>query len=373
MQCIKTIVFVVNVDWFFVSHRLPLAEEALSRGWRVFLIAKDTGKFGQLERLGLKCIPLHIDRSSKNFLKEFLLIRALKNIYNKIQPDIVHHVTLKPCIYGTIALRNFKGVKIINAISGLGYSFTDNRNSWSKSILVRLLKFAFKRKSSKFIFQNPDDLAFYAHLKFVTTDNSTIIKGSGVDENVFNYTQPESKAKVIVTLLCRMLKDKGVQEFIEAAKLLKKGSQNQLQFMLVGGIDVENPAHITKNELESMCDGEYLSWKGSSSDVMSVYSQSDIVCLPSYREGLPKSLVEAMAIGRPVITTDAVGCRECVDHGVNGFLVPVKDHIKLSEKILLLASDEQLRIKMGKKSREKMVNEMCLSLVVRQTFEFYEK
>lgn len=369
----KKIIFVVNVDWFFISHRLPLAKEAISKGWAVYLISKETGGFAALTELGVKCIPMEFERSGKNPLKELRIIRQLKKIYKDIQPQIVHHITLKPCIYGTIALKKTKGVTIINAVSGLGYAFTDNRRSLGTRILTGLLKWAFRDKRSGFIFQNPDDRDFYRSMGFLTDDNYTLIKGSGVDENLFPYTKPREKDVVTVTLLARMLKDKGILEFIQAAKLLEEKYKDTLRFILVGGIDPDNPAHLSEAELRDQCDGEYIQWSGHQKDVISVYSNSDIVCLPSYREGLPKSLVEAMAIGRPVITTDAIGCRECVDDGINGFLVPVKDFSILARKIEILALDPELRISMGIKSREKMVKEMSLKQVVNQTFAFYER
>ena len=199
-----------------------------------------------------------------------------------------------------------------------------------------------------------------------------IIKGSGVDEKEFGFLAPVKKQKLIVVLLARMLKDKGVLEFIEAAQTLKKEFTGKAEFWLVGGIDEHNPAHITENELNEKCDPAYIVWLGHRSDVKHVYEQSDIVCLPSYREGLPKSLIEAMAIGRPIITTDAIGCRECVDEAINGFKVPVKDYQQLSVRMKQLLLDEDLRLKMGKASREKMVNEFSLKEVVAQTFNLYE-
>lgn len=366
----KRIIYVVNVDWFFVSHRLPLAKEALSKGWDVFLVSKDTGRFGELQLLGIKCISIDFDRSGKNPLKELKLIHQLRSIYKKIKPDVIHQITLKPCIYGTIAYKG--GAKVVNAVSGLGYSFTDNRKSIGKIILIALLKIAFKSKPTSFIFQNPDDLDFYRSLGFIKAKNYIVIKGSGVDEHNYPFTKPIEKDKVVVTLLARMLKDKGVLEFIQAANILKENLSGLAEFVLVGGMDVDNPAHITKEELQEKCDGFYIKWLGHSNDVRSIYIKSDVVCLPSYREGLPKSLVEAMAIGRPIITADTIGCRECVEDGLNGFLVPVKDSIFLAEKIKKLVLDKELRKEMGLESRIKMVKEMSLKQVVQQTFEFYD-
>jgi glycosyltransferase involved in cell wall biosynthesis len=369
----KRIVYVVNVDWFFVSHRLPIAKEALIRGWEVYLVTKNTGRFDELESLGIKCIDIWFDRSGKNPVKELNIIFQLKRIYRKINPDIIHHITLKPSIYGTIAAKGIGVKKIVNAVSGLGYSFIKGRKSISKLVLVNLLKWAFKDMSSNFIFQNPDDKGLYDSLRFLSSDNYCIIKGSGVDEHLFAYHPPVEKGVIHITFLARMLKDKGVFEFVDAANLLRDRYNKKVKFTLVGGIDIENPSYIREEHLRRLCDQSYIEWQGYIKDVRSIYEQSDIVCLPSYREGLPKSLIEAMAIGRPIITTDAIGCRECVIDGLNGYLVPIKDSVILADRIEQLILNEPLRIEMGKNSRLKMINEMSLTHVINETFSFYEK
>jgi glycosyltransferase involved in cell wall biosynthesis len=369
----KKILYVVNVDWFFISHRLPLALEAIRRGCEVFIITKNTGCFEVLQNAGLTCFELDFERSGKNPLKEITLIIKLKKFYKFIQPDIIHHITLKPSIYGTIAARRAAmSAKVVNAVSGLGYTFTANRHSLSKLILLALLRYAFHDKGTNFIFQNPDDLNFYRKLRFLDLNNFIIIKGAGVDENEFTtYSNTASRDRVKVILPARMLKDKGVFEFIKAANFLKEKNFEFLEFILVGGVDLNNPAAIKEETLNCLCDGKYIKWIGHQSNIKEVYANADIVCLPSYREGLPKSLVEAMAMSLPIITTDAIGCRECVVNGDNGFLTPIGDHLILSQHIEQLALDKKLRSKMGNRSREIMIKEMSLSHVISKTFEFY--
>jgi len=352
---------------------LPLALEALKRGYDVYLVTKDTGCKKSLTEQGIKVINIDFERSGRNPVKELSLITRLTKIYREVKPDIIHHITLKPSIYGTIAARKIRlKARVINAVSGLGYTFTDNRRSLSKIFLKGLLKWAFSDQKSNFIFQNPDDHDFYNQLGFLNGKNFVIIKGSGVDEREFTFFTPLKKERLVVVLLARMLKDKGVIEFIEAAQTLKKEFAGKAEFWLVGGIDEHNPAHITKKELVEKCEPGYINWLGHRTDVKYIYEQSDIVCLPSYREGLPKSLIEAMAIGRPIVTTDAIGCRECVDEGINGFKVPVRDYGKLGAQLKRLLLDEDIRLKMGRASREKMVNEFSLNEVVAQTFKLYE-
>lgn len=373
-MAINKILYVVNVDWFFVSHRLPLAIEAIKRNKKVVLIGKNTGCFGDLEKIGIKCLDLDVKRSGINPIYEFKILSKLISLYKEIDPDLIHHITIKPSIYGSIAFKKAKiNAKVINAITGLGYNFIKNRFfSFNRKFLSFLMKYAFRNKKVNFIFQNPDDLLFYQNLGLIE-NNFTIIKGSGVDKKVFKNSKIKKNKKIKVVLAARMLKDKGIFEFINAANLLREKYEKKIEFILVGGIDTENPARISKKILNNLCDNTYIIWLGYQTQIKKIYENADIVCLPSYREGLPKSLVEAMAMSCPIVTTDAVGCRECVDENINGFLVPIGDSLILSKKIEILVNNTKLRLKMGKMSRKKMINEMSLKYVIDETFKFYEK
>jgi glycosyltransferase involved in cell wall biosynthesis len=369
----KKILYVVNVDWFFISHRLPLALEAIRLNYDVFLVTRNSGRFKELNELGIYCIDIQFDRSGKNPLKEVSIIYQLTKIYSSLSPNIIHHVTLKPSLYGTLAYRISRlNCIVVNAVSGLGYTFTAERKSLGKLLLIKFMSFVFYKKDTRFIFQNPDDKNFYKELGFLTDTNYIIIKGSGVDEKVFTPKYKKEKLGFKVVFLARMLKDKGVLEFISAAELLREKYSDKIEFNLVGSIDLNNPTAISEYELGIICDGKYIKWLGHINEVEKVYQDADIVCLPSYREGLPKSLVEAMACGCPIITTNAIGCRECVDDNYNGFLVPIGDHELMASKILLLYQNKELRIRMGQNSRRKMIKEMSLKEIVMRTFEFYE-
>lgn len=370
MSKTKKVFYVVNVDWFFLSHRLPLALAMKEAGHDVFILTKDTGKRGAIEAQGLKFINVDFERSGSNPVKELLLIKTLRALYKKHRPDIIHHVTIKPAIYGSIAAKVLKKVRIINAISGLGYNFIEGRDGYVQKVVRRLMKFAYS-KNVNFIFQNPDDLNLYQSLGFLTKDNYKLIKGAGVDQNEYPYTEPVKKEKLEIVITARMLVDKGIRELIKASELLFEKWQGKIKFLLVGDLDPFNLAGMKEEEIQTAVKPGYLEWMGYSSDIKSVLKSSDIVCLPSYREGLPKSLIEAMAIGRPIVTTHAPGCKECVDEGVNGFMVPVKATTELAEALEKLISDEQLRLKMGKASRTKMMAEMSLQKVVQETVSFY--
>ncbi len=368
--------FVVNVDWFFKSHRLVLAQEAITRGYKVYLITKNTGLFKEFASLGISCMNLPMERGFKNIFKELIGFLKLCYIYYKIKPDLIHHVTIKPSIYGSIAANLFSQKSIVvNAVTGLGYAFISDTRSFSRYFIIALKKISFHHSTKlNFIFQNSDDLDFYKKLGFLKNNNSFIIKGAGVDESYYFRSERSNQRNEVfkIVLVARMLKDKGVLEFIEAAKLIRDKLKHRVEFHLVGGIDLNNPAAITESELVSMMIKDYIIWRGHITDIKSVYNSTDIACLPSYREGLPKSLVEAMAMECPIITTDVPGCRECVVDGLNGFLVPVKDSRILADKILLLVNNPELRDKMGKLSREKMINEMSLNIIINQTFQVYQ-
>lgn len=370
----NTIIYVVNSDWFFLSHRLPLAIEAMQRGYHVLLVSKNTGKRTEIESFGIEFIDIDFDSSSKNPLKDFKLIWTLGGIYNQHNPLIIHHVTIKPVLYGSIAARFFGKNKpmVVNAVAGLGYVFTDNTRYVMRFLVRILMNIAFKYKAIKFIFQNQDDFEFYQKLGFANSINHAIIKGSGVNEQLFQYALPVPKAKIRVLFSGRMLLDKGAREFISAAMVLKDKWQGKVEFVLAGGTDANNPSTMHEAELFGIHIPGYLTWLGHIENMHEQCIQSDIVCLPSYREGLPKSLVEAMAIGRPIVTTNTAGCRSCVDDGVNGYLVPVKTIIELAAAIEQLLLDEGLRLQMGEASRQKMLRELTLEKVISQTFHFYQ-
>lgn len=367
----KKLFIVVNVDWFFLSHRLPIALKALEVGFDVTIIARDTGRRAEIEDKGLKFIDIPFDRSGTNPLSELNCISLLKKLYKKERPDVIHNVTLKACLLSSISAKQ-AGLKcVVNAISGFGYNFTEGRDGLKQRILRGVVRWAFRSKDFHYIFQNPDDQAMFSTLNLAGEKNIHIIKGSGVDLAEFEYSVPEEKEKIQVVLLARMLYDKGVVEFINASKLLKGELESKSEFVLVGDCDTLNLAGIKEEDLEKMIDPPFLKWVGFKKDAFAVLKNADIVVLPSYREGLPKTLIEACAVGRPIVTTDAIGCRECVVDGVNGFLVPVKNVDALSDKIRELILDAGLRHKMGSRSRTLAENEFSIDSVVDKHLSIY--
>jgi len=372
----KKLLFIVNVDWFFKSHRLPIALEAIRRGYEVSLATENSGLFEEFSTYGIKCYSVAFKRGHSSLLDELFSIFRVFQLCKKIRPDIIHNVTLKPYLYVALVrpLINRK-IRIVNAITGLGYLFTGPTKPFLGSFVQFFLKFTLGNgRSNYFIFQNEDDYKFFKGFLSLRTGSFFFIKGSGVDHLKFRRQIPHAPSgskKIQITLVSRMLKDKGVFEFIAAAKKLKESLFGHCVFTLIGGVDLMNPSAITESELINELEDEYIIWLGHRNDIMDVYNSTDIACLPSYREGLPKSLVEAMAMSCPIVSTDVPGCRECVEDGVNGFLVPSRNSDLLADRILLLVGNSELRIKMGHASRAKMEKEMSLQTVIDQTFTVY--
>jgi glycosyltransferase involved in cell wall biosynthesis len=370
----KKLFIVVNVDWFFLSHRLPIALAAKKNGYDVTIVSSDTGKSAEIRSYGLKFIEAPFTRSGTNIVQELSIIRFLKKLYRLHKPDVIHHVTLKPSIYGSIAAGKAGIKNVVNAISGLGYNFTVNRKGIKQFILNSLLKRSLKSERLQFIFQNPDDVRTLEDIGLIKSKRQIhIIKGSGVDLDGFPFSTVLPGDKIKILLPARMLYDKGIVEFIQAARLLKDKFSNSVCFNLAGDIDLHNPAAITEEELAKLLEPPYINWIGFQKMMSRVLAEHDIVVLPSYREGLPKSLVEACAIGRPIVTTDAPGCRECINENYNGFLVPVKDHIVLAQRIERLIVDPELRANMGRNSRAYAEENFSIENVIRQTLDIYSQ
>jgi len=369
----KKLLFVVTEDWYFISHRLPIAREALRLGFEV-LVATRVERFrAKIIHEGFKLIPLQLQRKSTNPLREISAIIDLIRIYHREQPDIVHHVSIKPVLYGAFAARLSGVPNVVNALTGMGFVFI------SSTLKARLLKFfvrpAFrlllKPSNSILLLQNPDDCLMFTELELVSKDQIRLIRGSGVDTKKY-HPLVEPHGLPVVILASRMLWDKGVGEFVEAAKLLQKRGV-AARFILVGDSDCHNPAAISKEQLAAWHAQGTVEWWGHRDDMPEVLAQSHIACLPSYREGLPKSLLEAASCGLPIVTTNTNGCREVVRHGVNGFLVPIESTVELADALQLLIEDPELRRTMGAQSRKIAVNEFEVEKIVDETISIYEE
>jgi glycosyltransferase involved in cell wall biosynthesis len=363
------VIYIVNDLDFFLSHRIALATNAVKRGYEVYIVSD---KIVDIGHPNIHLIKIRIQRSSTGIFNNLKTIRDLFSVIKRIEPTLIHNVTLKPILYTNLLLLFNKKIKVVNAISGLGFLFTFNIKSKARIFTESLFRLIIRVKKPYFIFQNEVDENQFKKLG-LKNDQRVIIKGSGVDAHLFDYTAPNKNEVIEVVFTGRILIDKGLIEFIEAAKLLKEEYHKRVKFSIYGKIDLENPAHITEEDLLVQMDKDYITWHDYTNDVKSVLKRADIYCLPSYREGLPKSIVEAMAIGRPILTTSAPGCDDTVEEGFNGFKVPVGDVTHLSEALKLLIDDDNLRLQLGKNSRELFEKEFTLEQIVEQTFDFYEE
>lgn len=370
----KKILFVANVDWFFISHRLCIAEKAKKIGYDVYVACDDSGRADEIKSKGIKFIDFKFSRSGTNLMSEFKTLRNFYKLYKRINPDVVHHITLKPVIYGSVATKLANVNATLNAISGLGYNFTGSRQSKTQKVMIRLMRFGFNQKNISTIFQNKDDFNEVKSLGVLNDFNKIhFIKGSGVDLNKFKKNEFPSFERIKILLPIRMLWDKGVKELKEASDILKEKYFYKVQFILAGLADEENKAGVPSAYLKEWEDGEYVKWIGYQKEMVKVYNDSHMVILPSYREGMPKTLIEACAVGRPIITTNAIGCRECVDEGVNGFKVPVKSSQKLAEAITKLVENQNLIHTMGEASRKKAETEFDVDNVINRHLEIYKE
>lgn len=370
----KTLLMVANVDWFFISHRLCIAQKASKLGWKVFVAAENTGRGHEIEVDGITFIDFKFSRSGTDPVNELKTLLAFKTLYKQISPDVVHHITLKPVIYGSVVAKLLNVNGVVNAISGLGYNFTGDRKSLVQKAMVKLMKYGFRRKNLSIIFQNEEDQAELKKLGVVNPDNFIVrIKGSGVDLETFGFSDLPSFDKIKILLPIRMLWDKGVRELKEASDILKTKYADKVQFILAGLADEDNKAGVSAVYLNDWQDGNYVVWVGYQKNMVEVYNNSHIVVLPSYREGMPKTLIEACSIGRAIVTTDAIGCKECVDEGINGFKVPVYSIKELADALEKLIVNEELIIKMGQNSRLKAEKEFDVNNVIAKHLEIYNK
>ena len=363
---------VVSEDWYFWSHRLSLAVAAINNGFEVTLLTKLNHLKKNIEKKGVNVIDINFTRSSNTPVTDLLNIIKLIQIYKTEKPDIIHNVSLKTILISSISSLFISNTVIINAFTGLGYVFSSNK---ARAKIIRLflrpiLRFIFNEHNYWSIFQNPDDLNLLRKLKIIDSNRSLVIRGSGVDTNEFSY-RIDTNTIPVVMLASRMLWDKGVGEFVEAAKRIR--SENiQSKFVLVGDTDRHNPMSIPVPTIRKWKEEGYVEWLGYKDNMQEILSSASIVCLPSYREGLPKILLEAAATGRPLIATDVPGCREIVQDGENGILVTVKDVSSLYNAMIILISDRNLRDKMGRKSRLLVESDFSTDIVNSKIIQLYQ-
>lgn len=336
------VLFIVNVDWFFISHRLPIALAAIEKGYEVHLVCSITDKQKILEDCGIVVHPLDFSRSGISIFNELKTIKSLFSIIKSIVPDITHCITIKPVLYGNVIARFVRVPNRISSISGLGYVFI--AKGVKAKVLRGFISLWYKlalQGSKKVIFQNSADRDVLRKLGAVTQQQEVFIRGSGVDLDKY-VVLPEPQSDLVVMFVARLLIDKGVVEFSSAARIIKS-ERSDVRMVLIGDIDPGNPKSISSNQIKNWVDDGIVEYWGYSHNVAQNIAKSNIMVLPSYREGLPKSLIEAAACGRAVVTTDVPGCRDAIIPNRTGLLVPVKSSELLAEAILKLLNNKSMR------------------------------
>lgn len=369
----KRILFVVNCPAFFISHRLPLALTAKQKGYEVHVATMPGPYVRQIVSLGLVHHAIPFTRAGKNPMNEIFVFFYIYKLFRQLKPTLVHLVTIKPVLYGGIAARMAGVPSVVAAVSGLGYVFIAEgaKASLMRVAVKSLYRLSFAKRNIRVIFQNQDDCSSFVESGILSYDKTILIRGSGVDlKNHPIIIEPEGKP--VVTMAARLLKDKGVLEFIEAALLVKKRGID-VKFQLVGEIDPGNPASVTESELIKIKDESVVHVLGHRKNIAELFSKSNIIVLPSYREGLPKVLVEAAAAGRAVITTDVPGCRDAIEPDKSGLLVPVRNADALAEAIQVLIDDSDLRRAMGRAGRKLAEEEFSIEKITQAHLDIYKE
>lgn len=365
------LLYFIGADWFFCSHFLDRAVAARDQGFDVSVLTHVRDHAARITASGLQLFPIDIGRGASNPLAELRVLCAVWRTYRAVRPDIVHQVALKPIVFGTVAARLAGVRRIVNAPVGMGFVFS------SDSLRARLLRPAVRTAlrlllnpvGSRVVFENRDDLRDAVRDRFVISQDAILIRGAGVDLDQFNPA-PEPAGPPAVVLVARMLREKGVADFVEAARILRDGRVDA-RFLLAGAPDPGNPGSMSEQQLRRWQEEGVVEWLGQRDDVASVLAGTHVACLPSYREGLPKSLLEALAAGRPIVATDVPGCREAVVAGENGFLVPPRDPHRLAEALATLIRDGDMRVRFGRRSRQLAEAEFGTARVNEATLALY--
>ncbi|HZD26346.1 MAG TPA: glycosyltransferase family 4 protein [Alphaproteobacteria bacterium] len=367
------LLFLVNEALFFTTHRMPVALEAQARGCEVHVAAPfDAGPVEIIRSRGFHYHDLPLKRGGRSLRGEARLLAHFFRLLRRLRPGLVHHVSMKPVIYGGLASRLLKVPAAIHAVTGLGFLFI--REDLSARLIRRaimpLYRYALGHPNARVIFQNPDDLALFLRRRLVREKVTVMIRGCGVDLQQF-HPAPLPEGPPIVMFPARIIGDKGVHEFIEAARRLRRQGM-EARFVLVGRRDPDNPTDVPEDVVNGWVEEGLVEWWGYRTDMPAVLAQASVVCMPSYREGLPRGLIEAAACGAPIVTADVPGCREVVAHAVTGLLVPVRDGAATAAAIGRLLAEPETRQRMAQAARQRAEREFSVEQFVADTLATYQ-
>lgn len=354
------IVIALNAAWNLVNFRASLIRALVAAGYEVVAVAPPDNYAPRLAKLSCRYVPLSMDNKGTHPGRDLLLFWRFLQLMRKEKPSVYLGYTVKPNIYGSLAA-HLLGIPVINNIAGLGTVFI--QESWLTRLVRGLYRLTLSR-SAKVFFQNNEDRALFVSRKLVSDADTDLLPGSGVDLDRFAPVSLPDKKPLRFLLIARMLWDKGVGEFVEAARILKKQGLD-VEFCLLGFLDVQNLTAISRQQMDEWVGEGVIRYLGVSDNVVEEIELADCVVLPSYREGMPRTLLEAAAMGRPIVATDAVGCREVVDNGINGYLCKPRDAVDLADKISkVVALSHAERTVMGLRGREKMEQEFDERIVI---------
>jgi glycosyltransferase involved in cell wall biosynthesis len=368
------IVLFANTDWYLWNFRRSLALAARAAGHHVLLVSPPGDYGAKFEPLGLRWQPLAMDRRSLNPLRELGVLWRLVRLFRRERPALVHGFTIKCAVYGALAARIAHVPARVNAVAGMGYVFSsgDTKARLLRGPVRAILRFALGGKSTRLILQNPDDVALFTRERLADPAKVCLIRGSGVDCSRFVPHTGSTDGGLRVLLAARLLWDKGIAEYVEAARMLRARGV-AATFLLAGTPDAGNPATVPEAALRGWIGEGVIVWLGHVDDMAALFASVDVVVLPSYREGTPKSLIEAAACALPLVTCDAPGCREVVSDGVEGLLVPPRDAGALAEAIARLLDDAGMRERMGRAARAKALAEFDERIVIEKTLAVYRE
>lgn len=375
----RRLLIVVQEALFFTTHRLPVGRAMRQRGWAVHVAAPDDSAIAaSLAAEGFTFHPIPLIRSRQNPLAELRLLLVLFGLCLRLRPDLLHLVSVKPVVWGGVAARLLGLPAVVYAITGLGYVFIRTANgtiSLLRRLIEALYRLALAHGNSLTIFQNPDDLAVFEQRRLVSLDRTVMIRGCGVDMQVFEV-QPEpaidAEHPPVAMFPARLLGDKGVREFVAAAEQLRAAGVTA-RLVLIGRRDPDNKTDIGEAQLQAWIDSGAVEYWGFSEDMPATLVRAHVIVMPSYREGLPRGLIEAAAIGRAIVTTDAPGCREVVRHEENGLLVPVGDGPAVAAAIRRLLEDSVLRQRLAARGRAIAEEEFSVDQFVDASLNAYDR
>ena len=369
----KKALLVSNTGWYLYNFRRPLARGLRAAGIEPVFVSPPDLYLEKLRAEGFRVIEIPMDRAGVNPFTELRTLLALAVIYRDEKPEAVHHFTIKCVVYGSIAANMTGSKATINAITGLGHVFVSH--NWKASLIrplvLPLYRFLLKQKQGRVIFQNSEDLDVFKSYNLIAADRTVLIRGSGVDLARFSPRAPKTAQPQIVLLVARLLAEKGISEFVQAARLLRQRGSKAI-FQVAGDRDPGNPSSISEAQISEWKAEGVVDFKGHVDGIEALIAEATLVVLPSYREGLPRTLLEAAAMGKPIVTTDVPGCREVVENERNGLLVPLKDIKAFADAMARVLENPEMGRRMGECGRTKVVAEFDEKHVIAATLEVYK-